>query len=105
MKYIELDNKEPNQKFTFSDNGLLLEVTFKTIDNITFMSVSLNGNNIVNSVKVTGNTPIIKYDYLQKKYGDFVFTTTDSEYPVFSNFNSSNKFYHLSYEEVKNYNG
>lgn len=105
MKYIEINNKLPNQKFTFSDNGLLIEVTLKTIDNITLMSISANGNNIVNSVKVTGNTPIMKYDYLQKQYGDFVFSTTDSEYPVYSNFNSSNKLYHLSYEEVKEYNG
>ena len=105
MKYIELDKTAKNQKFTFSDNGLLLEVTIKTVDNITLMSISANGNNIVNSVKVTGNTPIMKYNYLQQKYGDFVFSTTDNEYPIYSDFNSSNKLYHLSYEEVKEYNG
>ena len=69
------------------------------------MSIKANGKNIASSIKVTGNTPIMKYNYLQQKYGDFVFSTTDNEYPVFSDFNNSNKLYHLSYEEVKEYNG
>ena len=43
----------------------------------------------------------MNYEHLQEQYGDFIFTTTDNEYPYFKNFNNANKLYWLNYEEIK----
>lgn len=105
MRYIELDNTLPNQKFNITIENGILEVELRTVDNITLMSVSVNGNNIVSSIKVAPNVLLIGYKYLQEQYGDFIFTTTDNEYPYYKNFNNANKLYLLSYDEVKEFNG
>lgn len=105
MRYIELDNTLPNQKFNITIENGILEVELRTVDNITLMSVKAKGNNIVSSIKVAPNVLLMGYKYLQEQYGDFVFTTANNEYPYYKNFNNANKLYLLSYDEVKEFNG
>jgi hypothetical protein len=104
MRYIELDNTLPNQRFSFKTDNGTVDIELRTIDNMTLMSISSNGTNIINSIKVAPNVPLIGYKYIQEQYGDFIFTTVDNEYPYFLNFNNANKLYWLSYEEVQRYN-
>lgn len=101
MKYIELDNTLPNQKFSVNTDSGSIDVELRTIDQITLISISKNGEYIVNSIKVAPNTLLMNYEYLQEQYGDFIFTTTDNEYPYFKNFNNANKLYWLNYEEIQ----
>lgn len=103
MRYIELDNTLPNQKFNITVENGILEVELRTVDNITLMSVKAKGNNIVSSIKVAPNVLLMGYKYLQEQYGDFVFTTANDEYPYYKNFNNANKLYLLSYDEVKEF--
>lgn len=105
MRYIELDNTLPNQKFNISVENGILEVELRTVDKITLMSVKFNGNNVVSSIKVAPNVLLLNYKFLQEKYGDFIFTTADNEYPYYKNFNNANKLYLLSFDEVKELNG
>lgn len=104
MREIQLNNNLPNQKFNMPINNGTLEIELRTVDNITLMSVKYNGNNIVNSIKVAPNVLLLGYKHLQEQYGDFIFTTTDNQYPYYENFNNANKLYYLDYEEVKEYN-
>ena len=104
MRYIELNNNLPNQKFNMPIKNGTLEIELRTVDNITLMSMNYNGNNIVSSIKVAPNVLLLGYKYLQEQYGDFLFTTTDNKYPHYKNFNNANKLYYLNYEEVKEYN-
>lgn len=104
MREIQLNNNLPNQKFNMPINNGTLEIELRTVDNITLMSVKYNGNNIVNSIKVAPNVLLLGYKYLQEQYGDFIFTTTDNQYPYYENFNNANKLYYLDSEEVKEYN-
>lgn len=101
MRYIEIDNTLPNQKFSVNTDSGSIEVELRTISNMTLMSVSKNGENIVSSIKVAPNVLLMNYEHLQEQYGDFIFTTTDNEYPYFKNFNNANKLYWLNYEEIK----
>lgn len=103
MKYIEISNELPNQKFSFNTDNGTVEIELRTVDNITLMSVSANGNNIVSSIKVAPNVLLLSYKYLQEQYGDFIFTTTDKEYPYYKNFNNANKLYWLNYNEVQEF--
>ena len=103
MKYIEIDNTQPNQSFTFSTDNGTVEITLSTIDDITLFSMSSGGNNIISSVKVPANELIIGYKHIQEQYGDFIFTTDDNNYPNFKDFNQSNKLYWLNYDEVKQF--
>lgn len=103
MRYIEISNELPNQKFSFKTESETVEIELRTVDNITLMSMKANGNNIVNSIKVAPNVLLLGYKYLQEQYGDFIFTTTDNQYPYYKNFNNANKLYWLNYEEVKKY--
>lgn len=104
MRYIELDNTTPNQEFNIASKVGTLFIKLRTVDNITLMSVSANGNNIVSSIKVAPNVLLLGYKYLQDVYGDFIFTTVEGEYPYYTNFNNANKLYYLDSEEVKEYN-
>lgn len=104
MRYIELNNNLPNQKFNMPISNGTLEIELRTVDDITLMSVNYNGNNVVSSIKVAPNVLLLKYKYLQEQFGDFIFTTSDNEYPYYANFNNANKLYYLDYEEVKEYN-
>ena len=104
MREIQLNNNLPNQKFNMPINNGTLEIELRTVDNITLMSVKYNGNNIVNSIKVAPNVLLLGYKHLQEQYGDFIFTTTDNQYPYYENFNNANKLYYLDSEEVKEYN-
>lgn len=101
MRYIEIDNTLPNQKFSVNTDSGNIEVELRTIGKLTLMSVSKNGENIINSIKVAPNVLLMNYKHLQEQYGDFIFTTTDNEYPYFENFNNANKLYWLNYEEIK----
>ena len=104
MRYIELNNNLPNQKFNIAVSNGTLEVELKTVDKITLMSVNFNGSNVVSSIKVAPNVLLIGYNHLQEQVGDFIFTTQDKEYPYYENFNNANKLYYLDYEEVKEHN-
>lgn len=103
MQYIEISNEVANQSFTFKAGEKIVEIELRTVDNITLMSMKYNGNNVVNSIKVAPNVLLLGYKYLQEQYGDFIFTTTDDEYPYYKNFNNANKLYWLNYEEVQQY--
>lgn len=103
MQYIEISNELPNQKFSFKTENDTVEIELRTIDNITLMSMKANGNNIVSSIKVAPNVLLLGYKYLQEQYGDFIFTTTDNQYPYYTKFNNANKLYWLSYEEVNRF--
>ena len=103
MRYIEIDNTLPNQKFSVRTDSGNIDVELRTVDAITLMSVSINGENIVNSIKVAPNVLLMGYRHLQEQYGDFIFTTTNDEYPYFTNFNNANKLYWLNYEEVQKF--
>lgn len=105
MQYIELDNTLPNQKFNFKTDTDTIEITLQTIDGITLMSIGSNGQPVISSIKVAPNVLLMSYDFLQQKYGDFIFTTTDNEYPNYERFNKANKLYWLNYEEVKQFKG
>lgn len=103
MRYIEIDNTLPNQKFSVNTDSGNIEIELRTIDNITLMSVSRNGEQIISSIKVVPNTLLMNYEYLQEQYGDFIFTTTDNEYPYFKTFNNASKLYWLNYEEIQEF--
>lgn len=104
MLEIAINNTLPNQKFSFKTEDKTLVVELRTTsDNITLMSVSHNGNYVIQSIKVAPNCLLMCYDYLQQDYGDFMFSTENDEYPYYKNFNGSNKLYWLNYNEVKAY--
>lgn len=103
MYQIELNNKNPNQKFNVSTTKGVLEIELRTVDNITLMTISSGGNNIASSIRVAPNCLLIGYRHLQEQYGDFVFSTTDNEYPYYENFGQGNKLYWLTPDEVKQY--
>ena len=65
MRYIELNNNLPNQKFNIAVSNGTLEVELKTVDKITLMSVNFNGSNVVSSIKVAPNVLLIGYNHLQ----------------------------------------
>ena len=104
MREIQLNNNLPNQKFNMPINNGTLEIELRTVDNITLMSMKYNGNNVVSSIKVAPKVLLLGYKHLQEQYGDFIFTTTDNQYPYYANFNNANKLYYLDSEEVKEYN-
>ena len=103
MRYIEIDNTLPNQKFSVNTDSGSVDVELRTIDGIMLMSVSRNGEYIVNSIRVAPNVLLMGYKYLQEQFGDFVFTTVDNEYPYFENFNNANKLFWLNYDETKEF--
>lgn len=103
MYKIEIDNTKANQKFTINTEQGTLEIKIRTVEKITLLSVSTGEKDIVRNIKVVPNLLLLAYKNLQKKFGDFVFSTVENKYPYYINFSKGNNLYWLDTKEVEEY--
>ena len=101
MQQVPLNNTLPNQEFTILLNGKNFDLAIRTVDDISLLTITVDGIKIVDSIKCMPNVPLLYYKYLQSQYGDFIFSTTDNEYPYYTGFSGRYKLFYLTYDEVE----
>ena len=90
----------PNQSFLLLVEEDLYIITLRTISTETYVTLLRNGEKLVDSIKAMPNQNILLYNYQFNEHGNFVFTSLDDEYPLFSNFGVSTFFQYVTKQEV-----
>lgn len=87
---IELNNEYANQEFDgiFEEIQTPIHILLQTINNITFMSIFVNNEQIGEAFACFPNRFVIPYRYMiNLAGGNFIFETQDDNYPNYENFN------------------
>ena len=101
MQLVNISNI-PNQIFNTVLNGIDYRIQLRTIQDLTFLSVWVNGEVLFYNQICTPNAFVNPYNYVSQN-GKFFFACTDGEYPTYKLFNNTQRLYFLTPEEVKEY--
>ncbi len=103
---IELNNTYANQEkdVIIPGNQNNIHILLQTDEaGALFLTVSVNNEQLGQAFMCFPNQPVIPYKYMQKILnGNFIFETSRSNYPVYSDFGNSCKLYFISLDEIEN---
>lgn len=94
-------SKIPNQVFSVIIGGVNYQVALRTIQELTYMSLSANDEVLFYNQLCVPNEWINPYNYLSIN-GKFRFDCLDDEYPYFEKFNDTQILNFYTPEEVEN---
>ena len=89
---IELNPAYANQEFDVQIDGVDkdIHIALRTVNNITMMSVTVDGELLGIPFICFPNRPVIPYPYMVAKLGgNFMFATEGGNYPNYENFGTS----------------
>lgn len=89
----------PNQEFSMTLAGNEFFIQLRTIQDLTYMSCSINGEPTFYSQICTPNNWVNQYKYISAG-GKFAFRCIDDEYPNYKKFNSTQFLYFITQEEI-----
>jgi hypothetical protein len=89
----------PNQLFDITLDNNAFQISIKTTNGVMSMSVSINGEFIVENVRVVAGAPVIPYRYKEK--GNFVFFTANYELPIYTAFNTTQYLAYYTASELE----
>lgn len=98
MYNIELANI-PNQEFTYVVGGNTFVVQLRTIQELTFASISVNGEQLLYSQLCIPNSFINLYRYISAG-GKFYFKCVDNEYPNYKKFGGAHQLLFYTEDEL-----
>lgn len=89
----------PNQTFSIQLDGTLFNLTLKSVVNFTAVTIFQNNVLILSGMRAVAGTPVIPYQYLEA--GNFIFVTANEEYPVYTEFGSTQYLFYLTQAELE----
>ena len=100
---IELQNI-PNQNFQLLFEQDSYDITIRTVDVESYVSITRNNEVLISNVKSMSNQNIILSEYKFKEHGNFRFNSTpeNDNYPFYADFGISTVFQYVTKEEVEN---
>lgn len=88
----------PNQSLSITLDGVLYDVTIRTTDGITNVSISQNGALILENAIAVACGPIIPSPYMES--GNFLFLTANHQLPNYEQFGLTQSLFYLSPAEL-----
>jgi hypothetical protein len=88
----------PNQSFSIILDNNQWAILLKTVDSATVVSLSLNGNDVLDSARAVSGSLIIPSQY--EESGNFLFVTSNSQLPLYTLFNVSQSLLYVSAAEL-----
>lgn len=88
----------PNQEFTVSLDGNTWDITLKTTNGVTVVTLVLNGNTLIENAIAAAGAMIIQYQYLEN--GNFFFVTQNYELPDYTQFGTTQSLIYASASEL-----
>lgn len=79
----------PNQAFSALLDGNQWDFTLKTVQEATAVSLTLNGNNVVNNLIAAAGALLIPAQYEEQGGGNFFFITQQFQLPYYTMFTQS----------------
>lgn len=99
MQLIPLQNT-PNQSFPITLDNNLYTITLRTIGDLTYLDVGINGVTVLSGLRCPANQPLIPYQYLENGGGNFAFFTPNGVYPNYLEFGVTQDFIYASAAEL-----
>lgn len=99
MQIIPLQNI-PNQSFPITLDNVRYILTFRTIGDLTYLTVEQNTVTILSGIRCPPNEPLIPYEYLEGAGGNFAFMTSNGEYPNYQSFGINQSLIYSSASEL-----
>ena len=93
---IELNNSYANQDFdvTIDEINNNFHIYLQTINNLLYLTVSVNDVQIGDPFVCYPNQPVIPYPYIAEQIGgNLIFTCEEDNYPYYENFNVTCRLY------------
>lgn len=95
----------PNQRIQFAGDGQQYDIDLRTIDDVTYMDVSMNGTVLISSAPCIPQQLIVPYAYLEGAGGNFVFETMNDNYPNYKNFGAGDVLLYATNAELATLRG
>lgn len=89
----------PNQTFTIQLDNSLYVITIKFVINIMTVTIIRDNVLIISNVRAIPEQKIIPYRYLEA--GNFIITTENNEYPIYSQFGLTQYLVYLTQSELE----
>lgn len=90
----------PNQHLTITLDQQKYDITLKTITDLTYATISVNGTKVIDNVRCIPLHPLLPYKYLEGVGGNFVFYTTNDELPNYMSFGVTHVLVYASVAEL-----
>lgn len=90
----------PNQSFSIMLDNNQWTFLLKTIENVTVVSLTLNGADIIDSALAVAGTFIIPAQYQENGAGNFFFVTQNFQIPYYTAFNVTQSLIYISATEL-----
>lgn len=102
---IQIDlQQSPNQNFKFQVGEEFYNITIKSIEEATFISISRDDVVLISNQIIIPNRTIIMYDYLTTN-GNFIFQTNNNNLADYTRFNQTQFLYYVTLEELESIDG
>ena len=88
----------PNQSFSILLDNNQWNVVLKTAEDTTIISLTLNGNDVIDSARAAAGSLIIPSQY--EESGNFFFTTANEQLPYYTQFNINQSLLYASAPEL-----
>lgn len=95
----------PNQRIQFVGDGQQYDISLRTIDDLTYVDVTMNGTVLITAAVCVPQQLIVPYAYLEGDGGNFVFETTSGNYPNYANFGSGDVLLYATNAELATLRG
>jgi hypothetical protein len=87
-----------NQSFTTTLDGNLYDLTVRTCNGVTTVSITLNGTDVVDNAQAPASGPIIPSQYLEA--GNFSFLTANQQLPTYEQFTLTQSLFYFTAAEL-----
>lgn len=88
----------PNYDFTMTLDNNIYVLKFTTLDNITCMSITRNGVDVIDNIRCVPFQPVLPSRY--EEDGNFIFVTANGDLPYYTSFNVTQSLIYLSAAEL-----
>ena len=99
MREVPLQNT-PNQELETIINSTVFNIRLHTIKQMTVADVYINRVLICAGVRCVPDVPLIPLPYVGRRYGNFVFSCLDANYPYYELFGASQRLVYLLPGEI-----
>lgn len=90
----------PNQRCSIRLEASLFELALKVATSLMTVTITRDGQNIVQGVRCLPGIPLIPFRYLEGLTGNFYFFTEGNVYPHYSRFGATDILYYLTADEL-----
>lgn len=102
MTILVKTNTDPNQKITIEveNTSYILNIRSSSDGNLIYFSINRNSEVIITNQRAMPNQNALLFEFQFNNFGNFIFTTSDNNYPSAANLGTTTLLSYITKEEV-----